>query len=139
MNDILSHFSRLRAHGENRWSAVCPAHDDKSPSLALALTPDGRWLVHCFAGCDTAAVLTAAGVTFADLMPESLSQRLAGVRRAFSDAQLLRIIAHESLCVALYACDRAANKPETEEDRQEMFSAYQKIHAALEYAHDHFE
>ncbi|MCW5976937.1 MAG: hypothetical protein KIT09_02615 [Bryobacteraceae bacterium] len=40
------------------WSARCPAHDDRSPSLTLA-ERDGRLLVHCFGGCAQAAVIEA--------------------------------------------------------------------------------
>ena len=39
------------------WSCRCPAHDDRDPSLSLALGADGRLLVHCFANCDPRAVL----------------------------------------------------------------------------------
>ena len=35
----------------NGWSARCPAHDDRTPSLSLRDTGDGRVLVHCHAGC----------------------------------------------------------------------------------------
>lgn len=42
---------------KGRWSgskgvAHCPAHDDRSPSLAIKGNPDGGVTVHCFAGCD---------------------------------------------------------------------------------------
>lgn len=38
------------------WTARCPAHDDRTPSLSISLR-DGRVLVHCFSGCDQAAVI----------------------------------------------------------------------------------
>lgn len=40
------------------WSARCPAHDDKSPSLSIS-EKDGRILVHCFGGCDQDQVIKA--------------------------------------------------------------------------------
>lgn len=45
------------------WSGAkgmcrCPAHDDRSPSLAIGLG-DHAILFHCFAGCSSEAVLTA--------------------------------------------------------------------------------
>jgi putative DNA primase/helicase len=46
--------------------ARCPAHDDKDPSLSVALR-DGRLLIHCFAGCAPEAVLQAVGLTWKDL------------------------------------------------------------------------
>jgi putative DNA primase/helicase len=40
------------------WSARCPAHDDRSPSLSLRDTPDGRVLVYCHAGCKQDEVIS---------------------------------------------------------------------------------
>lgn len=38
------------------WTARCPAHDDRNPSLSISLRED-RVLVHCFSGCDQSAVI----------------------------------------------------------------------------------
>src|SRR5437660_11651863 len=46
-----------RWHG-SYGMASCPAHDDKSPSLAIR-DLGGRLLVHCHAGCDQALVVDA--------------------------------------------------------------------------------
>lgn len=40
------------------WAARCPAHDDRNPSLSIGVR-EGRVLVHCFSGCDQAAVIDA--------------------------------------------------------------------------------
>jgi len=47
-----------RKFGEG-WVAHCPAHEDSRPSLSLRERPDGKVLVHCFAGCTQDAVLEA--------------------------------------------------------------------------------
>ena len=39
------------------WSARCPAHDDRTPSLSLRETGDGKVLVRCHAGCDQDEVI----------------------------------------------------------------------------------
>ena len=44
--------------GEYKWIACCPAHDDKNPSLSIKQETD-KVLVHCFAGCSQAAVISA--------------------------------------------------------------------------------
>jgi hypothetical protein len=49
-----------------RWSARCPAHDDRTPSLSISLTRD-RLLVHCHAKCKTEAVVRAVGLEMSDL------------------------------------------------------------------------
>ena len=53
------------------WAARCPAHDDCRPSLSIGPGRDGRVLIKCFAGCRTEDVLDAAGLTWADLFPDS--------------------------------------------------------------------
>lgn len=53
-----------------RIQAHCPAHKDRVPSLSVAKHNE-RILVKCFAGCDTATVLTALGLTWNDLYSEN--------------------------------------------------------------------
>jgi hypothetical protein len=51
------------ALGGNRrgigWMALCPAHDDKNPSLSIKDAEDGKVLFFCFAGCAQSSVLEA--------------------------------------------------------------------------------
>ena len=39
------------------WSARCPVHDDRKPSLSLRDSGDGKVLVRCHAGCDQGEVI----------------------------------------------------------------------------------
>lgn len=57
------------------WSARCPIHDDRTPSLSLRDTSDGKVLVRCHAGCNQDQVI--AYLKASDLWPRS-SQRLLG-------------------------------------------------------------
>ena len=41
------------------WTARCPAHDDRTPSLSLTDTQDGKVLVRCHAGCEQERVIAA--------------------------------------------------------------------------------
>ena len=59
------------------WIACCPAHDDRTPSLSIRAGRDGRVLLRCWAGCDTAAVLAAAGLAWRDVCSDSQPQRRA--------------------------------------------------------------
>jgi hypothetical protein len=51
------------------WSARCPAHDDRRASLSIAEGDDGTALIKCHAGCNTSAILSAIGLTWAELFP----------------------------------------------------------------------
>jgi hypothetical protein len=55
---------RLTSSG---WSARCPAHDDRSPSLSLSEGRDGRVLVRCWAGCEVEDIVHAVGLEVRDL------------------------------------------------------------------------
>lgn len=49
-----------------RVVACCPAHEDKHPSLVIDIKDD-RLLLYCPAGCSTEAIVSAVGLTLADL------------------------------------------------------------------------
>jgi hypothetical protein len=51
------------------WQALCPAHDDRRPSLSISEGREGRALLKCMTGCETATVLKALGLDWGDLQP----------------------------------------------------------------------
>ena len=67
--DILNRISKYRATGQGKWMAVCPAHNDRSPSLSITELEDTRVLLRCHAGCGTLDVLTAIGLSWDAVMP----------------------------------------------------------------------
>jgi CHC2 zinc finger len=50
---------RLGRKSGSGYSACCPAHEDRTPSLSLRDAGDGRVLVHCHSGCPQEAVIAA--------------------------------------------------------------------------------
>jgi len=71
INKVLSALSGVRARGPNKWQAFCPNHDDRKRSLSITYLPsEDRILMNCFAECNINDVLSAAGLEWADLMPE---------------------------------------------------------------------
>lgn len=57
--------------GPDQYTARCPAHEDRHNSLSVGRGNDGRILLRCHAGCETAAVLDALGLKTADLFPDA--------------------------------------------------------------------
>ncbi len=49
------------------WVALCPAHDDRKPSLSIGEGEGSRVVVHCHAGCSTEDILDALDLTMRDL------------------------------------------------------------------------
>jgi hypothetical protein len=69
---IVEKFKARR--GGRAWLAHCPgplhARRDRHASLSIAVGEDGRTVLHCFAGCDPASILAAAGLSFSDLFAD---------------------------------------------------------------------
>ncbi len=74
---VLSRFECVRKNGDG-WTARCRAHDDKTPSLSIS-EADGKVLLHCHAGCTPANVVSAAGLTMADLFVDSPQPRIVAI------------------------------------------------------------
>jgi len=92
-NDTLSVIQRLGGVWSGRHAMVrCPAHEDRTPSLSIR---QGRnsILVHCFAGCDGAAVMRGIrqvlGHTIPDqrATPEPANDREPPFRRLWAEAR----------------------------------------------------
>jgi hypothetical protein len=66
---LVDRLDRVKQTGPSRWLARCPAHADRTPSLAIRELDDGRVLINCFAGCAPGDVLAAIGLSLADLSP----------------------------------------------------------------------
>ncbi len=54
---------------EDKYTACCPAHQDRQPSLSVREADDGRLLLKCFTGCTIEAIVGALGLTVTDLFP----------------------------------------------------------------------
>ena len=67
---VLDRLERVRRSGEG-WLACCPAHDDREPSLSVAIGDDGRVLLTCFAGCSPEEILAKLGLEWADLFADN--------------------------------------------------------------------
>lgn len=128
---LLSHLSRVKKTGADRWMACCPAHQDKTASLSIKDLPDSRVLLHCFAGCDADAVLDAVGLTFADLMPERLQGDFKPVRFAFSALDALRALVADLLFIRLCALSLAQGRALIESDREALHQSAYRIENAL--------
>ena len=69
---FLSCLEGVKRSGSDQYMALCPAHEDRKPSLSIGLGDDDRILIHCHAGCETSDVLDALGMTFRDLRPDNV-------------------------------------------------------------------
>lgn len=131
---LLDRLDGVKQTGHGKYLARCPAHDDRSPSLAIKDCGDGRILLHDFAGCETEDVLSALGLTFADVMPERVGEMhtYKPVRPRFDARQVLEGISHEVIVVCLIA--KKYGNAVVDDDKARLMLAASRLNAALDAA-----
>jgi hypothetical protein len=128
--DLLNRLESVRQRTADQWSARCPAHDDRSPSLSVRETAEGLVLLQCWAGCEVAEIVAAVGLELSCLFPEkSKGGRPLKRRRLLSAGQALECLAAESLLLAVVAKDVAQGKPLDQQTRQRVATAAGRIAA----------
>ena len=128
---LLSRLQKVRGRNGS-WTACCPAHADKNPSLAIR-EEGGKVLLHCFGGCTPSDVVGALGMDMTDLFPpkqQDYSKPQPKVR--FYATDLLRAIHFESRIVAIAAMDMAKGRKLKDEDLARLQLAGERINTALE-------
>jgi len=70
--ELLPSLERVSSRGHGKWSAKCPAHADRSPSLSVAEGERGI-LIKCWAGCTLEAIMNALGLRIADLFSDAVA------------------------------------------------------------------
>ncbi len=130
---LLSRLDKVRRTSTCTWLACCPAHEDRSASLSIRETGDGRILLHCFAGCSVHEVVDAVHLDIADLFPPRDPDRHAGKpeRRPFPAMDALRAVAFEALVVATAARSVVTGRGLSQADGERIATAAARINAAL--------
>ncbi|HVS72236.1 MAG TPA: DUF3987 domain-containing protein [Phycisphaerae bacterium] len=87
---VLSKIPDAKRSGAG-WTARCPAHSDKRPSLSVSEGEDGRALVYCHAGCTPEEIAAAMELKMSDLMPAAPTTarpmpKNSGKRKSFVQA-----------------------------------------------------
>jgi hypothetical protein len=136
---LLDLLARVKSTGPGRWLAICPAHEDRSPSLSIRELDDGRVLLHDFGGCDTEAVLDALGLEMQALFPERLAAVRSGTGHAPTQSRipardLLEAISLEASVVSVVAGDILARRQMSERDWERLRVAVRRINTARDLA-----
>lgn len=136
---LLPRLNRVKRTAPGKWIACCPAHDDKSPSLAIRETEDGRVLVHCFGGCSVESVLGAIGLDMAALFPERDRTPGAGPkpeRRPWLPADVFDLARREVGIVAVIACDMHSVRTVSDGDHARLLRAASTLDRIAEASYD---
>ena len=78
IEEILPLLKNVKKQSNGGYMACCSGHNDgqgpNQQSLSI-IQKDGRILLHCFAGCSTAAILQPLGLTVSDLFVEKKERK----------------------------------------------------------------
>jgi hypothetical protein len=130
---ILSRLEKVKRVGDGVWQACCPSHDDRSPSLRIRETDDGKILVKCFAGCGASEIVGAVGLTLESLFPEKLGDHVNRERSPFSHREAMNSMRLEVTFLA--ACSIQLRKGEalSDKDHERLMTCASRLIAAADY------
>lgn len=131
IDNLLGRLDGVKQTGAGKWIARCSAHEDRRPSLSIREAPDGRVLVHCWAGCGAADVMAAVDLTLADLYYAPLATHLPPERRPWPALDVLRAVAFELRVAFAAAATVLAGEPLTSNDVDRLRLAVERIDGAL--------
>lgn len=69
LSRFLGRLTKAKKQSGDQWSAICPAHEDRTPSLRVKAGPDGRVLMKCQAGCTTQHICQSLNIPMSELFP----------------------------------------------------------------------
>jgi hypothetical protein len=134
---FLARLDRGRQLQAGRWTARCPAHEDRTPSLSIT-DQEGVILVRCFAGCGFHDIVAAVGMEPADFFPPRADHHAPiPASQRWIPRQTLTSIAHELTIVVLAAGQIDRGQGLSEMDRQRLARAAGVISQALREAGIH--
>jgi hypothetical protein len=126
---ILPLLPKARQRQPGQYSAPCPAHPDKSPSLTVREFPSGAVGVFCFGGCTTAAVMAALGLEMSDLFPprEKSGREPKRQPRLLTAGQALELLQAEATFIAVAAGNLSIGVVLTPPERERLRQAAARI------------
>lgn len=135
---LLARLDGVKKTGSGKWVAKSPTRNERTASLSIKQTDDGRVLLHDFGGSDAAEILAALGISWVQLIPPHLrrdKQAYTPAERQGHDAQAaLNAIHQAALIVRICANKLADAQPFADSDRHALRQAVHTIDRAYQAA-----
>lgn len=129
---ILERLQKVKQTKPGQWVACCPAHNDKSPSLAIKQSDSGKILIKCWAGCAIHDIMSAIGMELQDLFPDQVEYKRES-RDYFSAETVLKSLHKEAIIMRFLANQLKQGIPLNPEDFKRAEVAEDRIHNACLY------
>ena len=73
-DEVLSRLDEVSESRSGEYTAQCPAHDDKNPSLSVARGDQQPVVLNCHAGCTSEQIVSALGLEWGDICKGDLGE-----------------------------------------------------------------
>lgn len=125
---LLSRLNGVKNTGRDKWLALCPAHNDRSPSLSIKQIDD-RILIRCFAGCGYLDVLAAIGLDASAMFPDKVCSPYEKMKPAprFNKSELFDLAVNEAGILAIGYNDLLTNGSVSDADRERVQRAFETV------------
>jgi hypothetical protein len=138
IDKVLHRLEEVKSTGPGKWKALCPAHDDKRPSLSIKEAEDHKVLLKCWSGCGASEIVAALGLSMSDLFlgdRRNLSEHGAGpMRRPWEYRDALQGVALETLVARLIVEEARKGHPLDAEALDRLALAEERISDAARIA-----
>ena len=136
LDKVLSRLEKVKSRGGGQYNALCPCHDDKTPSLGVKEVEPDKIIIHCF-GCGAGGmdVIAALGLDSSDLFPPddgTYSKKSKQV--GFPTGQILNALQFEVTIVEMVASMILRGEEISDEDMLRLSFAVERIREGATYA-----
>ena len=131
---VLSRLDKVKDLGAGKYTALCPAHQEKTPSMSIRHTDDDRILMHCFGcGANGLEIMEAMGLDAWQLYPEKQKEHYERQRIPFPAHQVLSCLQFEAQIIMI-AAKRISENNISGQDLKRVNLANKRIYEAMTYA-----
>ncbi|HUX81498.1 MAG TPA: hypothetical protein VMV35_01530 [Halothiobacillus sp.] len=134
IESFLGRLDGVKQTGPGKWIAKSPTRNERTASLSIRQTDEGRILLHDFGGSDAAEILAALSLNWVQLIPPHLrtNRSYSPAERQEHDARAaLNTISMAASLTRICANRLADGRPLAKDDRDQLRRAAHEIETAL--------
>ena len=136
LDKVLSRLEKVKSRGGGQYNALCPCHDEKTPSLGVKEVEPDKLIIHCF-GCGAGGldVVAALGLDIADLFPpDDGTYSKKSNKVGFPTGQILNALQFEVTIVEVIASKMLRGEDLSSEEMLRLSFAAERIREGATYA-----
>ncbi|MCD2451644.1 CHC2 zinc finger domain-containing protein [Methylicorpusculum oleiharenae] len=129
LDNLLNRLEKVKQIKPGKYKACCPAHQDRSPSLYVTYTDDGKILMKCFGGCDIESIVSSIGLKLCDLMPDNPLNPYEKRKRPpkFSKSEMFDRVVFEAVILSVAVRELLKGETLADDDMERILTAESTI------------